>query len=296
MSENEPIHRWSVEQRLAFIERRLYWDGLINRSDLVDQFSISVPQASADLSTYEVVAPGNMQYDKSARAYVASPDFRPRDEPSARQYLAQLQLLADDVLTPRDSWLGRSPPYGIVPRVRRKLEALVLRQVLEAIHSRSGLSICYQSMSSEEPTTRWIVPHALGFDGQRWHIRGWCHRREKFLDFVMARVLRVLGRRNEQIDNAKDLAWHEKGRVQLGPNPKLSPPLQRAIALDYGMVDGLVEIEVRLSLVYYLSRQMLLDVADKLPPERAQIVLLNRDELNERLVSVGEAPIRLETS
>jgi hypothetical protein len=57
---------------------------------------------------------------------------------------------------------------------------------------------------------------------------------------------------------------------------------------------ALSKIEVRLSLVYYLSRQMLLDVAGRLPPERAQVVLLNRDELNERLVSVGESPVHLE--
>ena len=77
----------------------------------------------------------------------------------------------------------------------------------------------------------------------------------------MARVLKVLDRRDDKIDDSQDVAWHEKGRVRLGPNPKLTQPQQRAIALDYGMVDGVVEIEVRLSLVYYLSRQMLLDVA-----------------------------------
>lgn len=291
MTETEPTHRWSVEQRLAFIERRLYWDGQINRSDLVSQFSISVPQASADLSAYEAAAPGNMRYDKSAKAYLASTDLQPRAEPSARQYLAQLQLLADNVLTPNESWLGRKPPYEIVPRVRRKLEATVLRQVLEALYAKAGLNISYQSMSSIEPSSRWIVPHALGFDGLRWHVRGWCHRREKFLDFVMARVLQVIDHREERVDDTLDLAWHRKGRVLLGPNPELTQPQQRAIALDYGMIDDCVEIEVRLSLVYYLSRQMLLDVAHLLPPERAQVVLLNKTELNEQLVSVGEAPI-----
>lgn len=291
MTETEPTHRWSVEQRLAFIERRLYWDGQINRSDLVDQFSISVPQASSDLSTYELAAPGNMHYDKSAKAYLASTEFQPRAEPSARQYLAQLQLLADNVLTPRESWLGRTPPHGIVPRVRRTLEAKVLRRVLEAIRFKLGLQIKYQSMTSIDPSTRWIVPHALGFDGHRWHVRGWCHRRGKFLDFVMARVLQVIDHRQESIDDTLDQAWHQTGRIRLGPNPSLTTPQRRAIALDYGMTEESVEIEVRLSLVYYLSRQMLLDVAHLLPPERAQVVLLNKAELNEKLVSVGESPI-----
>ena len=291
MKDKEPTHRWSVEQRLAFIERRLYWDGQINRSDLVDQFSISVPQASADLSTYESAAPGNMHYDKSAKAYLASTEFHSRAEPSARQYLAQLQLLADEVLTPRDSWLGHTPPYGIVPRVRRKLEAKILRQVVEAIRGKAGLQIKYQSMSSVEPSTRWVVPHALGFDGHRWHVRGWCFLRERFLDFVMARVLQILDRREEHIDDTLDLAWHRRGRIRLGANPSLTPPQRRAIELDYGMTNGFVEVEVRLSLVYYLSRQMLLDVSHLLPPERAQVVLLNKVELNKKLVSVGETPI-----
>jgi hypothetical protein len=291
MTEAEPTHRWSVEQRLAFIERRLYWDGQINRSDLVDQFSISVPQASSDLSAYELAAPGNMYYDKSAKAYLASSEFQPRAEPSARQYLAQLQLLADNVLTPRESWLGRTPPHGIVPRIRRKLNATILRQVLEAIRFKAGLQINYQSMTSIDPSTRWIVPHALGFDGHRWHVRGWCHRREKFLDFVMARVLQVTDYREENIDDTLDRAWHQTGRIRLGPNPRLTPPQRRAIALDYGMTDDCVEIEVRLGLVYYVSRQMLLDVAHLLPPERAQVVLLNKADLNEKLVSVGESPI-----
>ena len=107
----------------------------------------------------------------------------------------------------------------------------------------------------------------------------------------MARVLQVLDRREEKVDDALDLAWHKKGRVCLGPNPRLTKPQQSAIALDYGMVEGKIEIEVRLSLVYYLSRQMLLDVAHLVPPDRVQVVLLNRDELNGQLVSVGESPI-----
>jgi predicted DNA-binding transcriptional regulator YafY len=291
MTEQEPTLRWSVEQRLAFIERRLYWDGQINRSDLVNQFDISVPQASGDLAAYAKAAPGNMHYDASARTYVADAEFRPRSEPSARQYLAQLQLIADDVLSAKESWLGRTPSYAIAPRIRRRLEASVLRQVLIAIYTRTALEISYQSLSSVDPTTRWIVPHALGFDGHRWHVRGWCHRRGKFLDFVLARVLQILDSRSEQVDDTADLAWHQKALVRIGPNPKLSPSHQRVIELDYGMERGVVAIEVRLSLVYYLSRQMLLDVASQLSAERVQVVLLNKDELNAQLEAVGETTL-----
>ena len=83
--------RWSVQQRLEFIDLRLFWDGLINRSDLVKQFSISVPQASADLARYQQLAPENIEYDASSKAYQATAQFKPRiAEPKARHYLAQL--------------------------------------------------------------------------------------------------------------------------------------------------------------------------------------------------------------
>jgi hypothetical protein len=292
MSDHEsPSMRWSTEQRLAFIDRRLYWDAKINRSDLRGFFSISIPQASADLSRYDLDARGNMAYDKHAKTYVATPDFHPRSTPSAREYLAQLQLIADGVLREGESWLGWVPPFGVAPKVRRRLEAAVLRNILEAIRTNLGLQIRYQSMSSSEPSERWIVPHALSFDGYRWHVRAWCQRREKFLDFVLARMLAVLDTRPDKTSPETDRAWQEMTTLRLGPNPRLPIAQQKAIALDYGMSDGAVEVEVRRSLVYYMARQLLLDVAPHLPPERAQIVLLNSDDVNADLREVGEATI-----
>lgn len=288
---DHPAFRWSVEQRLAFIDRRLYWDGKINRSDLSDHFSISTPQASVDLSTYDSTASGNMAYDPRVKAYLATENFRPRNEPSARQYMAQLQLLADDALYERESWLGWVPPFGVVPRVRRRLESGTLRRLLDAIRTNRALEIRYQSMSSTEPSTRWIAPHALGFDGYRWHVRAWCHRREKFLDFVLARVQSILGSRPEQVAAEEDHAWQETTTLRLGPNPRLPEVQQQAVCLDYGMQNDVVEIEMRLSLVYYFVKQLLLDIAEHLPADRVHVVLVNTDEVNEALGAVGESAI-----
>ena len=91
--------RWGVEQRLEFIEFRLFWEGHVNRSDLMDQFGVSVNQASTDLIRYIGFAPDNMVYDKSARTYVRGPAFKSRFlEPDASRYLAQLRSVADGIL------------------------------------------------------------------------------------------------------------------------------------------------------------------------------------------------------
>ena len=42
----------------------------MNRGDLMDAFGVSVNQASTDLNRYIGMAPDNMVYDKSARAYI----------------------------------------------------------------------------------------------------------------------------------------------------------------------------------------------------------------------------------
>ena len=69
MAEATSSLRWGVERRLEFIEFRLFWEGWINRGDLTRFFGVSVPQASKDLSQYQELAPGNMEYDKSERRY-----------------------------------------------------------------------------------------------------------------------------------------------------------------------------------------------------------------------------------
>ena len=79
-----------------------------------------------------------------------------------------------------------------------------------------------------------IVPHGLSFNGYRWHARAWCYQRQKFLDFVIARVIDVLNTRAEEVDANQDCAWHSMVKVRLGPNLNLTSAQQEAICLDYG--------------------------------------------------------------
>ena len=185
--------RWSVEQRLEFIEFRLYWEGKVNRSDLVTIFNISVPQASADLTKYQEAAHGNMVYDKTAKSYVASPNFRPVFfTPSADRFLAQLRSLAGGVLNKEDTWFDRPPAFAVVPLLRRTINPESLQNVLKGIRTRTAIKIEYQSFSSRTAKRRWIAAHAIGFDGFRWHARAWCFSHNDFRDFCPRENWRVL--------------------------------------------------------------------------------------------------------
>ena len=91
--------RWGTEQRLEFIEFRLFWEGGVNRGDITSHFGVSVPQASNDLSRYKELAGDNIQYDASEKRYLPTANFHPRFiKPTADRYLAQLKAVADGIL------------------------------------------------------------------------------------------------------------------------------------------------------------------------------------------------------
>ena len=281
--------RWSVEQRLEFIDFRLFWEGHVNRGDLVSFFGVSVPQASSDLAEYQAAAKGNAVYDKTRKTYVAGRKFKPVFfEPSADEYLAQLRLIQAGLLTDEEAWAVRLPSYSIVPILRRRLEPGTLRRILDAIRTRSSIHINYQSKSSPEPKWRWIAPHALGFDGFRWHARAWCHNHQEFRDFVLARVLEMDEARSDDIDPAEDAGWQREVTLQLAPHPELKGGERHAVELDFGMTDSAIQVSMRVCMAYYFMLQLCLDgdPADA-DPHSHQLVLTNRTEVEAAMKEAG---------
>lgn len=286
-----PTVRWGQRQRYLFLELRLFWEGYLSRGDLMQRFGISAAQASSDIANYEDLAPGNVELDRSLKVFAATESFAPRFViPSARQYLTQLLLVADEAIGQSESWLGVLPPNAVMPRLRRRLDVETLRPLVRAIHQRRDLEVYYQSMTAAEPTARWIAPHALVFDGARWHARSWCFNRSRFSDFVLARVLKIGGERRSNIEPAMDGEWNEHFTMMLAPHPGLSDTQRQAIEMDYDMTEGIYEATMRLCLTPYFERHYGLDLpADLLPPSRRQIILKNREQLEQKRAIHGRA-------
>lgn len=274
--------RWGVERRLEFLEYRIYWEGRFNRGSLVDEFGISVPQASNDIRRYEELAPGNITYDAPAKAFCALPDFRPAFyRPSADRYLAQLRALADGVVERDELMVGRPPAYDIVPTIHRRLDDDVVRAILSAIRTRAAILVTYQSFSSPQVRERWLAPHAIAFDGQRWHARAWCCERKRFRDFALGRMSHISGQRPAADEGAvRDEEWERRVTFVLAPHPGLSAGMRRAVETDYDMSDGSLKVEVRAALAYYLYKQLgLYRDPSVTPAEEYHVVLLNPDEI-----------------
>lgn len=281
MAELERDIRWGIEQRLEFIEFRLFWEGGINRSALKEQFSVSIPQASNDLRRYNEQAPGNLVYDKSLKRYFASATFKPKFfVPDADQYLSRLRSASDKRTAQGDVWFSQLPDAESMPLPHRRVEVEVLRKLLDSIRRGRSLKVFYQSMNPKRPEAlwRWISPHAFANDGLRWHVRAFCHLESKFKDFLLPRCLEAGEEGPQEASSDSDRNWQEFFNVILIPNPKLSRNQQNVVAQDYCMEGGKVSIPVRKSFLYYFQKRLRLDVAQILDNPRETPVVVQNDE------------------
>ncbi|NCP12879.1 MAG: WYL domain-containing protein [Sphingomonadales bacterium] len=279
--------RWGVEQRLEFIEFRLFWEGEINRSDLVEQFGVSVPQASKDLSLYQERAPGNLRYDTRAKRYLAEPEFMLRFlDPDPDVYLSRLRSVTEGVVPVEDSWFGAMPLADAAITPRREVDIEVLRAILRAVREDRSVNVLYQSMNRVRPDPIWrrFTPHAFGYDGFRWHVRAYCHLEHCFKDFLLPRILEIgeFGASGES--GAADWLWHNYFDIIIAPHPGLTPSQQMVVAKDYGLSDGTGAVSVRYAMLFYVLKKLnLLGNPEKEDPRRQHIVAVNKRAVQEAL-------------
>jgi hypothetical protein len=274
--------RWGVEQRLEFIEFRLFWEGSINRADIVEHFGVSVPQASKDLTLYQERAPGNLEYDTRGKRYVAAAKFVLRFlNPDPYVYLAQLRSVVEGSVPAHDSWIAALPTADVALTPKRDIDIEALRLILDAVREGGSVEIFYQSMNKLRPDPIWrrITPHAFGYDGFRWHTRAYCHLEKKFKDFLLPRILEVRGRDKAGAAGEQDWLWNNYFDVIIGPHPDLTESQKKVVAKDYGLDHGSGVLAVRYAMLFYVLKRLgLLGDAAKQNARTQHIVALNRKE------------------
>jgi WYL domain len=217
---------------------------------------------------------------------------------SADRYLIQLDAILNGAVPAVDTWFGSPPPAAVMPTVARSVDAETLRTLLRAITWRREVEVEYQSLTSAR--RRGIVPHSLAFDGHRWHVRAWCAERHSFRDFVLSRILSVGESRPSDVDPTNDVVWNTMVALKIVAHPALDAAQKKAIERDFGMKDGVLVLNSRVALAYYVIRRLNLDLTEwKIPPERQQIFLTNAAEVEEirrKAKAEEEARVRIVAS
>ena len=280
----QPI-KWEQRQRLTLLEATVFWSGEFSTNVLMDCFGVSRVQASKDLTLYQSLCPGNIRYDKFLKRYVVDVAFKPTFMTgTAGEYLQALKVQQDLTGGAVVTLVKNLPVVDVLEPVFRQIKPVVLQTVNQAIVAGKEVLVRYQSMSRAEPVEHRLCPHALAFDGLRWHVRAFSYTHHAFRDFVLARMSSAELKLSAEVDASEDTAWHEFVSVRIGAHPGLSATQKEAVEFDYGMESGVLEHKVRAALVPYFLRTMRISHDDLTRDAMAQqIVLLNRDELSHYL-------------
>jgi predicted DNA-binding transcriptional regulator YafY len=138
--------------------------------------------------------------------------------------LTQVRAVKDGLVPEEQSWIGVFPDYSGAPIPARGVNPEILREAYTALIDAKALTITYQSLSRPEPSARVIEPHALAFDGWRWHARAFCRNDAVFKDFLISRIPAVGDISDRQADLADDQARAEEVTLTLVKIARLPAP------------------------------------------------------------------------
>lgn len=245
------------QERLAYIDFRLYFLGEIGRPDLANRFGVAPAGATRDFALYREIAPQNIEFDGSSKIYRIGKAFSPIFDHATQRVLSAIALgFGDGVNVDSLPLLPcESPAVLSSPRMD------VLAPICRAIHAKRPVAIRYHSMSSGD-SERVIVPFALVDTGLRWHVRAFDRKSNEFRDFVITRIeaptlVDEETKANERPDN--DIQWTRIVELDLVPHPRLGRP--EIIRMDYAIPDGSLRMRVRAAVAGYMLLRWSVDAS-----------------------------------
>ena len=236
----------SQRERLEFLDKLFYWDGSANRADLITRFGISNPQAALDFRAFlEHAGDGQLKYDTKAKRYIANLGYNRLSGTAESSELAALL------------GFNQSASFDFLPDLQRTQNMLVFVPLFRALKSKQSVKITYQSMVTEEPTDRWILPTRFASDGVRIHVRAWCFLRKQYRDFHPARINPSLSFQETHVgdDIPFDDDWHTWAHINLRPHSRLNKQQQNAVRVEFGFSDEILTIRIRKALEFYTKRR-----------------------------------------
>lgn len=272
------MEKLPVQSRYQFIELIAYWEGCVNTTHLARQFNLSRPQCSADLNSYIQLAPGNLEYNTSIKAYLPTKNFKTHYiNGDAAEYFNLIHS-GHTSLHPGKT-LSLSNIALSLPA--RQVSPTTMRSLVIAIRKQRRLEVDYVSLKNPNREGGVIAPHSFVNTGLRWYLRAWCEKSSEYRDFVLSRFRGEPDLLKKSFHTAaQDAGWNTKVTITLQPGPRLSPAKREVLENDYQMQNGQLHITTKGCLVNYLLREM--QISTKMldgTPEAQQLVLVNQADI-----------------
>ena len=250
---------FAQKQRLAYIDFKLYFSGMVTRSEIVSHFELGLAAATRDLKFYKDNAPENMAYDNVEKKYFITTKFKPIFKHDARRTLIKL---ANNISDGFDSIGDTSFPIES-PSPLNVPDIDIIAKLSQAIINQKPISVIYTSLSSGSGA-RELMPHSIVDNGLRWHLRAYDRKSKSFRDFVLTRITKVTilaQTPSLEEDKLEDHQWMRMVPLQIIPHPN-NVKHPTAIKLDFGMEKGILEVNVRAAMAGYLLRRWNVDCSE----------------------------------
>ncbi len=269
---------FSQKQRLAYIDFKLLFVGFVTRIEIVTHFEKGLTSATKDLNLYKELCPENMDYNAKEKKYLQASNFKPLFKHDPRKTLVKL---ANQITDGFDA-IGDIEFPVEAPSQLNIPDIFIVAKLVQAVINKKPVSIIYTSLSRGS-AAREIVPHSIVDNGLRWHVRAFDRKTDSFRDFVLTRITKVTIKNTELVageSQSEDHQWMRMMPLQIVPHPN-NVKHPTAIALDYGMDGGVLNLNIRAALVGYLLRRWNVDcTADaELVGGEYQLWLKNRQTL-----------------
>jgi hypothetical protein len=278
----------SNAERIAFIDFKLRFTGILKRSDLLEEFGLSDASASKLIAQYSELRPDNLGYDRSQKVNaIKIESYQPLIQISVNTALG---MLAHGF---NKNKLSHSPflPYSRIGVIPDQIDINDVATVTRAMFNLHAVNCAYLSANSEKHDPRYLVPLTILSDGKNWIFRAY-DRSEKekyaFKNFNFSRVDKVeniIGEAKSQLGYeslTQDNHWNLSLPVRLKVHPNLSEKAKASLRGDYGMKPDQDELIIteKAAFIWFITKQWNIDTSESISDKKYfKFLLKNREML-----------------
>ena len=169
-------------ERFAYIETELFWGDGVTAGQIASTFGLSRQIAQKVIDRYRKEHPGQIYYNAGQRRHIPTESFEPhyiRTSPIA--FLDYLRGQALVGLYHEDQDWSDLAVVDVDRLLHPELPVPPIRTLLAALRRQEAVTIDYRKkdLKPGSVTTRVVSPHHLIFADGRYHIRAYCHQKER---------------------------------------------------------------------------------------------------------------------
>lgn len=214
-----------IKERMRWIETCIRMVGSLDRVRFKKAFAISDAQVTMDFQEF--------QYQLKSRGFQVRID--------RNKVIGDLPQ--DPVFPPNYGidWFSKAYPDSYKTVASSDIAPVpenILRSFFAAYRNEVAIDVLYHSATSG-PKKRALSPHAFVSTIGRIHARCYDHLKNGYYDFVLGRVLDVLGESSAPYRGPEnDRDWRQISHLQLSAAQHAENNIRRAIELAYGIPEG----------------------------------------------------------